>query len=402
MEGMTELELNVHLDLCGPQLIVVVKRNKKKYSNDEADGTSTLNEGKNSFVMDKEKNWRDFSDNDDGNNDEEHSIVSELDVSSDLPLDLRSEENEAKSMCGLEEILINSQEQKQVDLFRRASIESTDIEQQYQLASLDFSSPDPNTQASRFFENRLSYCHDEEDGTNKTLKEASKSEGNMEKNVTDSTSNKTLGKSRLEKLAASRGTSDKNIGEKTRNEKDTDDGSKQSCSYHEADSHYDNDGQNPCDDGEDLEEESNTSTFVSLPLHFSPTHNKKRKNKQKEVSRNFNRRKRQNSIPRTIFTNNSSSSTMNSSYHHQTNPDVNNTDQEGESDSVAYTVTEGGVCICGKEHAKNISFFIQCDQCDTWFFVSPKCVGFEHKKVSEIGRWFCSKKCKKTEDRSSL
>eukprot|EP00559_Dactyliosolen_fragilissimus_P007426 CAMPEP_0184870950 /NCGR_PEP_ID=MMETSP0580-20130426/39335_1 /TAXON_ID=1118495 /ORGANISM="Dactyliosolen fragilissimus" /LENGTH=342 /DNA_ID=CAMNT_0027373349 /DNA_START=1205 /DNA_END=2233 /DNA_ORIENTATION=+ len=47
-------------------------------------------------------------------------------------------------------------------------------------------------------------------------------------------------------------------------------------------------------------------------------------------------------------------------------------------------------CVCGKTHSSpSTVFWIQCDSCDAWYDVSPKCVGFSENEVDENESWEC-------------
>ena len=47
-------------------------------------------------------------------------------------------------------------------------------------------------------------------------------------------------------------------------------------------------------------------------------------------------------------------------------------------------------CTCGKTHLETKSvFWIQCDKCDIWYNVSPRCVGFDHDQAIHLDCWFC-------------
>lgn len=47
-------------------------------------------------------------------------------------------------------------------------------------------------------------------------------------------------------------------------------------------------------------------------------------------------------------------------------------------------------CVCGEIHKKTTKvFWIQCDDCDSWFDVAEKCVGFTEDEAEDIGRWIC-------------
>ena len=47
-------------------------------------------------------------------------------------------------------------------------------------------------------------------------------------------------------------------------------------------------------------------------------------------------------------------------------------------------------CVCGEIHNRGTKlFWIQCEECDSWYDVSSKCVGFTEKQAEGIGRWTC-------------
>ena len=48
-------------------------------------------------------------------------------------------------------------------------------------------------------------------------------------------------------------------------------------------------------------------------------------------------------------------------------------------------------CICGKTHRKPTAvFWIQCDDCQAWYNVSPKCVGFDEDEAENKNVWRCN------------
>ncbi len=48
-------------------------------------------------------------------------------------------------------------------------------------------------------------------------------------------------------------------------------------------------------------------------------------------------------------------------------------------------------CICGKTHRKPIAvFWIQCDDCQAWYNVSSKCVGFDEDEAENRNVWRCN------------
>lgn len=47
-------------------------------------------------------------------------------------------------------------------------------------------------------------------------------------------------------------------------------------------------------------------------------------------------------------------------------------------------------CICGKVHKRIPVFWIQCDKCNSWYNVAPKCVGFTERDAHSLKKWFCS------------
>jgi hypothetical protein len=47
-------------------------------------------------------------------------------------------------------------------------------------------------------------------------------------------------------------------------------------------------------------------------------------------------------------------------------------------------------CVCGEIHEKGTRvFWIQCEDCDSWYDVSEKCVGFTEKQAKKIKTWTC-------------
>jgi PHD-finger len=54
---------------------------------------------------------------------------------------------------------------------------------------------------------------------------------------------------------------------------------------------------------------------------------------------------------------------------------------------------EGNVilpCVCGNRHGKSVeSFWIQCENCDSWFHTNSFCVGFTEIEASYIKMWIC-------------
>jgi len=51
-------------------------------------------------------------------------------------------------------------------------------------------------------------------------------------------------------------------------------------------------------------------------------------------------------------------------------------------------------CVCGVTHAHPlVVFWIACDDCNAWYNVSPKCVGFDDKKAKVLEKWVCWECC---------
>lgn len=47
-------------------------------------------------------------------------------------------------------------------------------------------------------------------------------------------------------------------------------------------------------------------------------------------------------------------------------------------------------CVCGEIHDEPVRvFWIQCDDCRSWYNVAPICVGFKELEASSIGTWVC-------------
>ena len=47
-------------------------------------------------------------------------------------------------------------------------------------------------------------------------------------------------------------------------------------------------------------------------------------------------------------------------------------------------------CVCGETHPKPVRlFWIQCDDCNSWYNVAPICVGFTKSEASSIAKWVC-------------
>jgi len=47
-------------------------------------------------------------------------------------------------------------------------------------------------------------------------------------------------------------------------------------------------------------------------------------------------------------------------------------------------------CVCGVTHPHPLAvFWIACDECNAWYNVSPKCVGFDEKKAKVLEKWVC-------------
>lgn len=58
-------------------------------------------------------------------------------------------------------------------------------------------------------------------------------------------------------------------------------------------------------------------------------------------------------------------------------------------------------CVCGIIHSKGKQmFWIQCEECDSWYDVSEKCVGFNVKQAKMIQKWTCWA-CGDSQDASS-
>jgi hypothetical protein len=47
-------------------------------------------------------------------------------------------------------------------------------------------------------------------------------------------------------------------------------------------------------------------------------------------------------------------------------------------------------CACGSVHESDVPvFWIQCDHCESWYNVSPICVGFDEKEAVSLPSWTC-------------
>jgi hypothetical protein len=47
-------------------------------------------------------------------------------------------------------------------------------------------------------------------------------------------------------------------------------------------------------------------------------------------------------------------------------------------------------CVCGKIHGRSFKvFWIQCDDCNSWFNVAHRCVGFTEGEAKHMRRWAC-------------
>lgn len=47
-------------------------------------------------------------------------------------------------------------------------------------------------------------------------------------------------------------------------------------------------------------------------------------------------------------------------------------------------------CVCGTIHGGSFKvFWIQCDDCNAWYNVARKCVGFTEEEVDKKGKWSC-------------
>ena len=47
-------------------------------------------------------------------------------------------------------------------------------------------------------------------------------------------------------------------------------------------------------------------------------------------------------------------------------------------------------CVCGEVHEEPVRvFWIQCDDCRSWYNVAPVCVGFKELEASSVGTWIC-------------
>jgi hypothetical protein len=57
-------------------------------------------------------------------------------------------------------------------------------------------------------------------------------------------------------------------------------------------------------------------------------------------------------------------------------------------------------CVCGKIHGGTFKvFWIQCDECDSWFNVARRCVGFTEAQAEQMERWTC-RACSTSDDES--
>jgi hypothetical protein len=47
-------------------------------------------------------------------------------------------------------------------------------------------------------------------------------------------------------------------------------------------------------------------------------------------------------------------------------------------------------CVCSRKHGKDVPrFWIQCDNCQTWYFSSSRCLKFTEEEAPYIGTWSC-------------
>jgi hypothetical protein len=47
-------------------------------------------------------------------------------------------------------------------------------------------------------------------------------------------------------------------------------------------------------------------------------------------------------------------------------------------------------CVCSRKHGENVPrFWIQCDNCQTWYFSSSRCLTFTEEEAPYIGPWSC-------------
>jgi hypothetical protein len=60
-------------------------------------------------------------------------------------------------------------------------------------------------------------------------------------------------------------------------------------------------------------------------------------------------------------------------------------------------------CVCGEIHPEPIRvFWIQCDDCHSWYNVASLCAGFTESEVSSSGRWLCRACDDTVDDQSSV
>ena len=60
-------------------------------------------------------------------------------------------------------------------------------------------------------------------------------------------------------------------------------------------------------------------------------------------------------------------------------------------------------CVCGEIHPDPIPvFWVQCEECNAWYNVAPKCVGFSEKEAASVERWTCRACTDSVAEQSSL
>jgi hypothetical protein len=78
-------------------------------------------------------------------------------------------------------------------------------------------------------------------------------------------------------------------------------------------------------------------------------------------------------------------------------PSKDSYDNDSSSSSTAEDECEGDDdenpwlgCVCGKTHPHPIKvFWIQCESCDAWYNVAEECVGFDEHTAEKIDKWCC-------------
>ncbi|KAL7554506.1 hypothetical protein ACHAWF_017963 [Thalassiosira exigua] len=70
--------------------------------------------------------------------------------------------------------------------------------------------------------------------------------------------------------------------------------------------------------------------------------------------------------------------------------DLSTSSAEQENDGAGGDENPWLGCVCGKTHPHPIEvFWIQCEGCDAWYNVAQECVGFDEKAAEGLEEWFC-------------